>query len=134
MKTEQTERKKLLAKCVFDDTWWNDPEQRNYHLHSCGNPENTGGVANRHSWLDLHSSQTYSCHHENEGMKYRCWSRFEKMAECPMAVVETQPAVRCKRFEKERSHPSAALVPKSEIRARFYELGGLCDSCSNCIW
>jgi hypothetical protein len=56
----------IMNGCVFYDEWWNDSEQRNYILHECGNPENTGGVSAGLSEIDghylknPHSERTYS--------------------------------------------------------------------------
>lgn len=86
MPQEKTIKKSLLVvNCVFDEYWWNDPEQRNYFLHRCGNPKNTGGEVGYAWGEDYHDERTYSCWHKNEGMKYRCWSDSGKIAKCPFA-------------------------------------------------
>ena len=131
---KEFERKPLpLAICIFDDSWWNDPEQRNYTLHKCNNPKNTGGKSGEPWQGDLHGEHTYSSWHENEGMKYRCGSNPEKIAKCPMALAKTEPKVKCERFVEEKAHPSKALVLKPELREKYYQTDGVCLSCQKCI-
>lgn len=84
----------MMAKeisCIFYDEWWNDQDQRNYVLHKCKNPENTGGkesgIGDDERLLkhEHHDVRTYSCWYKNRGMIYRCFGEPEKIAECPMA-------------------------------------------------
>lgn len=134
METKTFERKPAsFAYCAFYERWWNDPEQRNYTLESCNNKENTGGCTSKDRYIDRHSDRTYSCWHKNEGMKYRCWGDSEKVMECEMALVRTEPEVKCEKFVEEQAHPKQALVLKEEIRERFYEADGLCAICQNCF-
>lgn len=130
------ERKPLpTAWCNFATSWWNDPEQRNYFLYECNNPENVGGERDSpfSDYEDFHGPRTYSCWHKNEGMKYRCWSESKKIAECPMALTNTKPEVECERFEPEKAHPLKALVTKEELRKKFYAPNYFCITCSNCL-
>ena len=79
-----------LETCIFAIQRWNDSEQRNYMLHTCTNPENTGGKAGRNlgRGQDHHGSNTYSCWYKNESMTYRCWGLREKIAKCPLISDE----------------------------------------------
>jgi len=130
---EMRNRKPLtLAGCVFASDWWNDPEQKNYILYECNNPENAGGESKSHTG-EYHGKRTYSCGHENEGMSHRCWSNPEKIAKCPIALTNTEPEVECERFVKEQTHPSVALVSKEGLKNEFYQPDALCISCGNCI-
>ncbi|MGD9276868.1 MAG: hypothetical protein PVJ67_06885 [Candidatus Pacearchaeota archaeon] len=61
-----------MAGCIFNDWWWNDPEQRNYTLHECTNSENKGGKSKIVFSEDFHGERTYSYYYQNEGMVYRC--------------------------------------------------------------
>ncbi|HTY43757.1 MAG TPA: hypothetical protein VMC80_00755 [Patescibacteria group bacterium] len=80
-----------LATCIFDESYWNDQEQRNYRLYRCNNPENTGGTGShcgddgRLLKHEFHDSRTYSCWYKNKGMRYRCFGEPEEIAKCPMA-------------------------------------------------
>ena len=130
---EDSNRKPLpYASCIFADEWWNDSEQCNYHLHKCNNPENTGGKSN-FILGKIYDKNEYSCHHKNEEMKYRCWGMSEKIAECSMALSQTQPEVDCEMFTEEEASPSIALVSKEELKEKFYQPNGLCLSCQNCL-
>ena len=76
-------KKSGLIDCAFSSFRWNDFVQRNYLIHTCANPENTGGIdANING--EKHWGRDYSCWHKNENMKYRCWSNSGKMKNCPM--------------------------------------------------
>jgi hypothetical protein len=81
------------AKCEFEEHWWNDPEQRNYLLCKCNNPENKGGAGSTigddgHSLKhNYHDERTYSCWYHNKGMAFRCWGDKEKMKQCPLSKL-----------------------------------------------
>lgn len=88
MSTNKDE-KSSLVNYAFSHFEWNDFEQKNYILYTCGNSDNTGGVATDFLFeRDPHGENTYSCWHQNEGMKYRCWGNSEKMAKCPMVKAK----------------------------------------------
>jgi len=80
-----------------------------------------------------HDSQTYSCWHKNESMRYRCWGNHRKILECLMALTKSMPEVDCELFMPEEIHPSEALVTKQELKERFYQPNGYCLVCQNCV-
>lgn len=91
MVEEVKEKSNLVKTCNFYERRWNDPEQRNYLLHRCANPENTGGRESIFSdegkllKHNPHDERTYSCWYKNKGMIYRCFGDPEKIKGCPLA-------------------------------------------------
>lgn len=122
-----------IASCIYVEDWWNDPEQRNYILYECRNPENVGGERGDPFSDNPHGLRTYSCWHKNESMTYRCWSDSKKIAQCPIAIAKTEPEVSCERFKKGEAHPSVALITKKGLREKFHQPDALCLTCENCI-
>lgn len=140
VETEKTFKRKELKNtiCKFFESWWNDPQDRNYTINECNNPKNTGGKGT--DFLNRgqnHSSQQYSCWHKNPGMQNRCWGNPKKMNECEMALTNLQPEVKCEIFKEyyqnQTAHPSEALVTKEEIREILCNTRNNCLSCQNCL-
>lgn len=131
-KVKTTCRELNFMRCIFADSYVNDPEQRNYFLYKCKNPENEGGETSARM-EDFHDARTYSCWYKNEGMRYGCWSKPSKIINCPMALAYTEPEINCEKFKKEKTSPLKALITKEGLKEQFYQPDELCISCENCL-